>query len=99
MNIILSPDVEKRIGELVERGAYPSAEALVQEALGSFLDVESEEDLDALRRRLAASEAEVDRGEFEEYDSERIQELAKDVHARGRKRLAELRKTRPKGER
>ena len=97
MNITLSPDVEKRIEELVKRGAYPSAQALVQEALVSFLDVENEEDVDALRRRLAASEAEVDQGEFEEYDSESIQELAIDVHGRGRKRLAELRKASPNG--
>ncbi|HMD99568.1 MAG TPA: hypothetical protein VKM93_19845 [Terriglobia bacterium] len=95
MNITLSPDVEKRIEELVQRGAYSSADAVVHEALGSFLDIESEEDWDAVRRRLATSEAEIDRGEFEEYDAERVHDLAKRVHARGKKRLAELRKTSP----
>jgi Arc/MetJ-type ribon-helix-helix transcriptional regulator len=41
MDVTLSPDVEKRIQELVHRGAYPSADALVREALGAFLDIES----------------------------------------------------------
>ncbi len=97
MKVTLSPDVERRIEELVQRGAYPSADALVEDALGSFLDVEREEDLEAARRRLGASEAEIDRGEFQEYDVKSIQDLAKDVHTRGQKRLAELRKASPKG--
>ena len=97
MNITLSPDVEKRIQELVERGDYPNADALVQEAVGSFLDVESEEDLEAIRRRIEISESEIDRGEFLEYDAEKIGDLAKDVHARGKKRLVEGRKAGPRG--
>ena len=97
MNITLSPDVEKRIEELVQRGAYSSADALVREALGSFLDIESGEDLDAVRRRLATSEAEIDRGEVEEYDGEGVRELARRVHSRGKRRLAELRKASPNG--
>lgn len=97
MNITLSTDVEKRIEELVQGGAYPSAEAVVQDALGSFLDVEREEDLEAVCSRLAVAEAEIDRGEFVEYDAGNVEELAKDVQARGRKRLDELRTTKPKG--
>lgn len=97
MNITLSPDVEKRVQEVVKRGAYPSADALVEDALGSFLDVEAEEDLQAVRQRLAVSEAEIDRGEFEEYDADRVQDLAKDIQRRGQKRLNEPRKTSSKG--
>ena len=97
MNVNVSGDVERRIEELVEGGAYPSADAVVLDALGSFLDVEREEDLEAVRRRLAIAEAEIDRGEFVEYDAGNVGELANDVHARGRKRLDELRKTKPKG--
>ena len=35
---------------------------------------------EAIRRRIAASEAEINRSEFVEYDGDNIQELAKDVH-------------------
>ncbi|HUI40494.1 MAG TPA: hypothetical protein VL523_00850 [Terriglobia bacterium] len=97
MNITLSSSIEKRVEELVERGAYPSADAVVEEALGSFLDVEGEEDLQAVRARLATSEEEIDRGEFEEYDAADLQNLARDVHSRGQKRLAEPRTTGTKG--
>jgi Arc/MetJ-type ribon-helix-helix transcriptional regulator len=96
MNITLSRELERRVQELVARGAYPSADALVQDALDSFLDVESQEDLESVRRRLAWAEAEIDRGEFVEYDAENIQALAKDVHVRGLKRLSELDATKPK---
>ena len=95
MNITVSPDVEKRIEELVQRGAYPSADALVHEALDSFLDIEDKEDLDAVRRRIAASEAEIDRGEFEEYDADDTEELARRVNARGQRKLESLRHTSP----
>jgi Arc/MetJ-type ribon-helix-helix transcriptional regulator len=88
MNVTLSGDLEKRVEELVSRGAYPSADALVQDAVGSFLDVEGEEDLESVRRRLAAAEAEIDRGEFVEYDAENIGELVGEVQARGQKKLA-----------
>ena len=91
MNITLSPDVEKRIQELVKRGAYPSAEALIQDVLASFLDVESEEERDAVRPRLVASEAEIDGGDSEEYDAENIRELAKDAGARRQKRSVDRR--------
>ena len=36
-------------------------------------------------RRVAAADAEIDRGDFVEYDASNIQELAKDVHERGLK--------------
>jgi len=38
--------------------------------------------------RIEAAEAEIDRGEWIEYDETTIHELAKDIHDRGLKRLA-----------
>ena len=87
MNVTVSGDLEKRVEELVARGAYPSADALVQVALGSFLDVESEEDLESVRRRLAVAEAEIDRGEFAEYEAGNLKELESEIQARGRETL------------
>jgi len=95
LNITLNPDIEKRIEELVERGVYPSADAVVNDALGSFLDFDSEEDLDHIRRRIAIAEAEIDRGEFVEYDVERVRDLGKDVHARGLERVRKLSRSAP----
>ena len=97
MNINLSPELEKRVQRLVERGDYPSADALVREAVDSFLEIEDEEVLEEVRRRLQASDEEIDRGEFLEYDEHTIKNLAKDVHERGVKRLAQLRTSGPRG--
>jgi Arc/MetJ-type ribon-helix-helix transcriptional regulator len=44
MNVTLSPRLQKRIRELIERGEYRSADALVEQALDSFLDSEEAED-------------------------------------------------------
>ena len=93
MKITLAPEVEKRVQEALKRGEYPSADVLVQEALGSFLDIEDEEHVDAIRKRLALSEEEVARGEFTEYEAGTIQDLAKDIHERGLKSLGESQKT------
>ena len=96
MNITLSPEVERRVEELVQRGTYPSANALVEDALGAFLDIEGQEDLDSLRQRLAVAEAEIDRGEFVEYGAENVQELVKDIQVRGLRRLKQLNATKSK---
>ena len=95
MNITVNPDIEKRIEELVERGEYPSADAVVNDALGSFLDFDSEEDLDHIRRRIAIAEAEIDRGEFVECEVESVHDLARDVHRRGLEKLKKLSRSGP----
>ena len=43
---------------------------------------------EAVRARVEAAEAEIDRGEYVEYDGDAIHGLAKDVQERGLKRLA-----------
>jgi len=58
-------------------GRGPSAASATAPTLG-----------DELRAQIAAAEAEIDRGEYVEYDADTIHSLAKDVHARGLERLA-----------
>jgi len=90
MNITLAPELEKLVREKVERGEYDSADAFVGEAVQRLIDEDKEENAqrDELRARVEAAEAEIDRGEYVEYDENTIHELAKDVHERGLKRLA-----------
>jgi len=45
--------------------------------------------LDALRRDIAAGIAELESGDYEEYDEDSLPELFNDIKARGRQRLAE----------
>jgi predicted transcriptional regulator len=43
MNITLSPDLQKRIAEKVERGDVGTADALAEQALNFYLDYEGSE--------------------------------------------------------
>src|ERR1700747_1741281 len=90
MTITLNPELEKAVRDKVERGEYESADALVAEAGRLLVVQESEEDAygDEIRARIEAAEAEIDRGDYVEYDADKINELARDVHERGQKKLA-----------
>jgi antitoxin ParD1/3/4 len=90
MTITLTPELEKLVQEKVDRGEYDSADAFVGEAVQRLIEEEKEEDAhgDEMRARIQAAEAEIDKGEYVEYDENRIDELAKDVHERGVKKLS-----------
>ena len=90
MTITLTPELEKLVREKIAGGEYDSADAFVGEAVHRLVDEEKEEDThrDEILARIQAAEAEIDRGNYREYDEETIHELAKDVHERGLKKLA-----------
>ena len=94
MTITLTPKLEKLVQKKIARGEYDSADALVGEAVQRLIEEEKEEDRhrDEIRARIEAAEAEIDRGEYVEYDENTIRKLAGDVHERGLKRLAAERK-------
>jgi putative addiction module CopG family antidote len=96
MNITLSPDLERRVRERIDRGDYDDVEALVHEAVHRLIE-EDERDIDALREQLRRADAEIDRGEGLEFDEQTTRHLAEDIHARGRKRLEKPPQTATRG--
>lgn len=90
MTIVLTPEIERLVQEKVARGEYKSPDDLVGEAIQRLLADEDEELAlrDHIRARVDAADAEIDRGEFREYDETNISELARDVHQRGLERRA-----------
>jgi len=96
MNITLTPELERRIREKIERGDYDNADDLMQEAVHRLIE-EDESDLDTIRTRLSEADAEIDRGEGSDFDENTTSNLARDIHARGMRRLAELPKTGSRG--
>jgi antitoxin ParD1/3/4 len=90
MTITLTPELETLVHEKVARGEYDSADALVSEAVLRLIAEQEEEDAhrDEIRTRIDAAEAEIDRGEYLEYDEHTIYKLGKDIHERGLQRLA-----------
>jgi Arc/MetJ-type ribon-helix-helix transcriptional regulator len=89
MTIILSPEVGKLVQDRVRCGDYDSPDALVGAAVRRLIEEDREEDShrEAVRTRVEAAEAEIDRGEYVEYDGETVHGLAEDVWERGLKRL------------
>lgn len=64
MNITLSPELQKRIAEKVERGDVGTAEALVEQALNFYLDYEEGEmDEEEFRDTKAAIGEAVEQGQ------------------------------------
>jgi putative addiction module CopG family antidote len=90
MNITLTPELEQLVQTKVARGEYDSADTFVSEAVHRLIDEENQEDTGhgEIRVRIEAAEAEINRGEYVEYDETTIHDLAKDIHDRGLKRLA-----------
>ena len=63
MNITLSPELQERLAEKVERGDVGTADALVEEALNFYLDYEGEMAEQEFRETKAAIDEALDQGE------------------------------------
>ena len=90
MNISLAPGLEKLVGAKVRSGQYENATALVNEAVERLVEADREEyaHRSEIRKRIAAADAQIDRGEFTEYDVHTLADLPRQVRERGMKRLA-----------
>jgi Arc/MetJ-type ribon-helix-helix transcriptional regulator len=95
MNITLSPELEERVRELVDRGDYPSADAVVGQAVSLFFEDEGEGEMREIRNRIQTADEEMDHGEYLELDEAGVAALAKDMHERGLRRLDQRRRSGP----
>ena len=83
MHLVLTPDLERLVAAEIASGAYETADAVIRDAL-KLLRANG----DRLRRDVEVGLAQLDRGDFTEYDLDRVEKLAQDVKTRGRQRLA-----------
>jgi len=63
MNIVLRPDLQERIDERIQKGEYENADALVQQALDWFLDIDDEDELEEASAAIEEARAQSARGE------------------------------------
>jgi putative addiction module CopG family antidote len=98
MNINLAPELERVVQRKVRSGQYPNADALIHEALQRLVEFDQDEQEHAtqIRKRIAAAERQIDRGDYTEYDETTLLGLSAEIHARGLKRLAAARTKRPR---
>jgi antitoxin ParD1/3/4 len=89
MNVSLTPELERMVNNRVKSGMYQTASEVVREALRVLTERDGQL---ALRREVQEGFAQIDRGEYEEYDESTIKDLVADIQSRGKKRLAAKRK-------
>lgn len=90
MTVTITPELERMVNQRLARGDYASLEALVQDAVQRLIEEERGEE--ELRHAIQTGLDQIERGEYSEYDERTIQDLAREVHDRGSRRLAELKK-------
>jgi antitoxin ParD1/3/4 len=92
MEVTLSPDLEKLIAEQVASGQYPSPGEVVRDALRLLQEQIAfrERKLEALRRDVRTGLEALEKGEYDEYDTGGVRNLAADIKARGRERQSAL---------
>ena len=94
MNVSLTPRLEDFVKQKVASGLYNSASEVIREALRRLdeHDRVREIRIEELRKQVAVGIAQLDRGEYTEYDEDSLKQMFEDVKIRGRERLAEERK-------
>lgn len=87
MNVSLTPELEKMVGEKVKSGLYNSASEVVRQSLRLLKEQDElkAHRLEELRREVQAGLAQLEAGETVSYPSPRA--MAEDVKARGRAAL------------
>ena len=63
-----NPEVERYVAEQVRSGRFPSADALLEEAVGRMMVEQPDELTEADWAAIAEADAEIERGEYEDFD-------------------------------
>jgi antitoxin ParD1/3/4 len=95
MNVSLTRELERLVTHKVKTGMYQTASEVVREGLR--LLKERDDRMNRLRADVRAGFEQVERGESFEYNRETTKNLAREIKARGRRRLAQERKNTGEG--
>jgi antitoxin ParD1/3/4 len=91
MNVSLTPQLEALVRAKVKAGTYQTVSEVVREGLR--LIKERDDQHARLCADVQAGLDQVARGEYTEYKVDGKRKLAKEICARGRRRLAQMKKT------
>lgn len=83
MSVTLTPQIEDQIRQLVESGAYPNANAVIQDALG--LLKQRRDRFETLRAKIRVGLDQLDRGEGIPLTPELLDEIDREVDERLRR--------------
>ena len=91
MNVSLTPELERLVNEKIKSGMYQTASEVVRDALR--LLQQRDEQFAQLRADVRAGFEEIRQGRYVDYDATSGRTLANAVKSRGRRRLAQHKKT------
>ena len=89
MNVSLTKELEVLVNSKVRSGMYQTASEVVREGLRLL---KQRDQLEKFRYDIQTGFEEIERGDFQEYDATTTKDLARDIVAAGKARLAGLAK-------
>ncbi|MDD4889664.1 MAG: type II toxin-antitoxin system ParD family antitoxin [Phycisphaerae bacterium] len=96
MNVSLTPELERLVKDRVATGLYNSASEVIRESLRLLeaRDRMNRMQLEQLRAEVAKGIDDLDNGRYTDLDDAGLAALLDDIKARGRRRLAALKRKR-----
>jgi len=90
MNVSLTKELDGYVNEKVQSGLYSSASEVVRDALRLLKERDSqrEANLARLRHEIQLGIDQIQNGQFTTYTAEQLPQLAEEIKAEGRRRLA-----------
>jgi antitoxin ParD1/3/4 len=84
VNVSLTPELERLVGEKLKTGMYQTASEVIREGLRLL------KERDERHAQVRAGFNAIERGEFETYDESTTKRLAEDIKRHGRKQLGKV---------
>lgn len=87
MTIVLKPETEKLIRDLMKRGRFTSESDVIEAAVTSYAADESQYDWAYIRKAVQEGLEDLEAGRFVELSEDEIEPFFDDIKRRGRERL------------
>ena len=86
MNISLTPELERLVQEKVASGLYNSASEVIRESLRLLHERDRirEIRLEELRKEIQKGVSQLERGEYEVYETDELEALVSEIQQRGK---------------
>lgn len=91
MNVSLTPELERLVQEKVASGLYNSASEVIRESLRLLQERDrlKEVRLEELRKEIQKGVSQLERGEYQVYETDELETLVSEIQQQGRARISQ----------
>jgi antitoxin ParD1/3/4 len=91
MNVSLTPELERLVQEKVASGLYNSASEVIRESLRLLQERDrlKEIRLEELRKEIQKGVSQLERGEYQVYETDELETLVSEIQQQGRARISQ----------